>query len=412
MSSPKFDCLYLHIGKHKTGTSVLQKFFQTNEMELAKRGIIYPKLGRNPTGAHHNFFMPVNPSKPKDYAGKTLEENIKALTKLAGKGRNLLMSTESLSKLQDVSILQGLKSIASHVKVIIYLRRQDSYVESAYSQVIKDKYQGSIYEFIKGRALDYKEICDRWSEIFDKENIIVRPYEREQFKDNSIFSDFMAILGIDDISAFSMPKINSNPSLNKDAIQFKRLVNMLNIADAHKRKMQEPLVDISIRKGKGELFQNHSILSPIEKIEFLERFKESNSMVAYDYLNRNNKILFYDPLPELDADWSPYPGLDRNTVLEIADYMSIETPELFEILTSGIQEGLASKNLEIYNAAKTLKPALDLENRTISKLVKPAKIFRKILQSINKLPIKSFLEKHPNLYAMLVRVYQRLVKDY
>jgi hypothetical protein len=357
--------------------------------------------------------MPVHPSKPKNYAGKTLEENIKVLTKLTGKGENLLMSTEFLSKLQDVSILQELNSIASRVKVIIYLRRQDTYIESAYSQIIKDKYQGSIYEFIDGRSLDYKEICDRWAIIFGKENIIVRPYERGQFKDNNIFSDFMSVLGNDDdMSTFSIPKGTSNPSLNKDTIHFKRLVNMLNIADDNKRKMQEPLVNISIRTGKGKPFQEHSVLSPIEKIEFLERFKESNALVAYDYLNRDDRTLFYDPLPKLDDDWLPYPGLDRNTILEIANYMSIENPELFEILTSGIRGGLGSKNLEIYNSANTLKPALEFTDRTIRNKLKPARIYRKMLQSINKLPIKSFLEKHPNLYTMLVRVYQKFVKDY
>ena len=56
-------------------------------------------------------------------------------------------------------------------------------------------------------------------------------------------------------------------------------------------------------------------------------------MVAYDYLNCSDRILFCDPLPDLDDDWLLYPGLDRDTISEIADYMSTETPDLFGILT-------------------------------------------------------------------------------
>ena len=105
-------------------------------------------------------------------------------------------------------------------------------------------------------------------------------------------------------------------------------------------------------------------------------------MVAYDYLNRSDRILFCDPLPDLDDDWLLYPGLDRDTISEIADYMSTETPDLFGILTSGIRDGLQSKNIEIRNAANVLKPVLKLEDRPIVNAEKPTKNFRKIFQSI------------------------------
>ena len=39
--------LYLHIGKHKTGTTALQDFMAMNRNELKKLGVLYPGIDEN-----------------------------------------------------------------------------------------------------------------------------------------------------------------------------------------------------------------------------------------------------------------------------------------------------------------------------------------------------------------------------
>ena len=52
--------LFLHIGRHKTGTTSLQNFFSEKKELLSERGILYPETGRVTAHgtldrAHHTF---------------------------------------------------------------------------------------------------------------------------------------------------------------------------------------------------------------------------------------------------------------------------------------------------------------------------------------------------------------------
>ena len=384
MGSSKFDNLYLHVGRHKTGTSALQKFFLINEKVLLKNGIVYPAVKRNRfSGAHHVFF-PIHPRKSGNSQRSDFDKNIDALQPLAQEGMNLLLSTETLSEFRDYSPLSELKRIASRVKIVIYLRRQDAYAESVYSQVIKSgKFSGGIDELVmRGNwheKVNYKKNCDQWADVFGKENIIVRPYERGQFKDGGLFSDFLAVLGVESLDSFVIPKRYINPSLTQDSLHFKRYANKLIVDDFLKNELQKPLM--ALQKGKGKPFQNHSLLSPADKLELLKKFKESNALVAREYLNREDNCLFYDPPPQMESAWSPYKGLDKDIILDIAKYVSVETPALFAALVAGIQDGLKSEDIEVSNAAKKLKLILDIIPASeVNTKANPAKRKRQIIR--------------------------------
>lgn len=411
MGAQKFNRLYLHIGKHKTGTTALQFFLKKNDSLLAQKGIIYPEEGRSQTGGHHDLFMAVNPSKPENYTGNSLNETIRILAQKANKEFDLLLSTESLSKLKDVSLIEDVKKVASCVKIIMYLRRQDTYIESAYAQRIKHTYSASIDAFLQEEhTLDYEKLCDRWAEVFGKGNIIIRPYEKKQFKNSNIFSDFMGILGVEDISTFAIPKANINPSLNKDAVYFKKLVNRLNLSNTEKTNLHEPLVNFSVMRGKSR--HTFPELSPRRQIKLLEKYKESNAQVAYHYLGRRDKMLFYDPWPMLDDAWDEYPGLTRDMVLLIADYIAFNTPELFSVLISGIRDSLESTDVEVHTAASILMPVLELTNRFSVRALHPKRAIRKFFYILKKTPTKRVLKKNPYLYDKLYGLYKKLTKNY
>ena len=45
--------LYLHIGSNKTATTTLQHRFTGSSEVLASAGLLYPRTGQSPVGAHH-----------------------------------------------------------------------------------------------------------------------------------------------------------------------------------------------------------------------------------------------------------------------------------------------------------------------------------------------------------------------
>ena len=381
MKKYSFDQLYLHVGQHKTGTSALQKFLQINEKVLSQYGILYPKEGRNLSGAHHRFFMPTQiPSNIY-----SLENNVDMLIQKERDEKIVLMSTESLSKVRDLSNLQVLRRVAAKIKIIIYLRRQDTYFESAYSQMVKKEHTGDIRDLIRKGAVNYRKICEHWASFFGKENIIVKPYECQQFVNHDLFADFLSIFGIDKISEFTIPQSNHNPSLSAEAIYFKRLLNQLEIDKRTKSKTQKPLTEFSVMKSKEKKSREYTLLSPSEKKALLERYAESNAWVALEYLNRPNQPLFYAPLPKADDEWAPLAEMTEKTITEIAHYIANKTPDLFNTIKQGVQNGINATNENVRHAAQQLKPILSIKEKKPPYVIQLSRLSKQSVEQFKRI---------------------------
>jgi hypothetical protein len=112
--------------------------------------------------------------------------------------------------------------------IICYLRRQDNVLQSLYNQSVKGGgYYKDIGDFVFPHPLDYFELLGRWAAVFGKENIVVRPYEKQQFKDNDLISDFLSIVGLELTVDFARLAKNANPRLPLEALEYMRLLNSL-----------------------------------------------------------------------------------------------------------------------------------------------------------------------------------------
>jgi hypothetical protein len=357
-SFKKAKILYLHIGVHKTGTSALQEFFSLNESSLKNDRIYYPLFGRNAEGAHHNLLMPVNPNMKSKCDIFAFNLNMKFLKSECSGREKILLSSETLCKIKDIAVLNRLSELAETVKVIIYIRRTDDYLESAYSQVVKDEYTGTIKDFINDRTIDYKEICKRWASKFGAENIVVRVYEKGQFSGGSIFCDFMTRLGVQDTSTYTLPDSGTNPSLSFDAIQFKLLTNRLPLTPVKKRHLKNPLMDYSVSNGGGSKI----LLSEQDRKTILDKSCESDAFVAREFLKREDGILFSPPEKKSDSTDSSCPLSDKE-IETIGRFIRDADANLFDALVSAIELGLDYGTDDERLAAEALKPVL----RTVSK---------------------------------------------
>jgi hypothetical protein len=315
----KADVLYLHIGTHKTGSSALQRFFKLNDKLLSKHGILYPVTFREAGGRHGNFSRSLDFDWPPENS-KKFADYIDDLKKEIKGHKKIVISDEALWLEENLDRLQLLYQLAETVKIIVYFRRQDDYLQSSYSQAVKIECKESIEDYVK--IYDYKAVCDRWAKVFSKENICVRPYERQQFKDESIFSDFLSIIDVELTDDFKFPKKNFNPTLNIDALNYKLLINKLHCGKFSMIIFFRPFLDYTRQVDKKGLFHSHDFISPQKQLDIIEAHRELNSALAREYLDREDGQLFYESEPDVKEAWEPYKGLTEQKKDEISEFIA------------------------------------------------------------------------------------------
>lgn len=187
--------IFIHIGRHKTGTTTLQKILSNKENELLKSGILYPTVGRDPEkGFHHRVFAGLlrdDWGQVNKQINKIFDEAIKA------KVDTVLLSSEILSRsgwsVDRLKTLRNLFGSDVEVKIVVYLRPQDDFLLSTYAERVKRgllKFPQTIHDI--EAQLDYEAFLNKYEHAFGINAIIVRNYE--EAKQKGIFYDLAAVL--------------------------------------------------------------------------------------------------------------------------------------------------------------------------------------------------------------------------
>jgi hypothetical protein len=131
------------------------------------------------------------------------------------------------------------------------------------------------------------------------------------------------VLGQEVAGRYLLPERDQNARLDRDALEFKRIINGLDGAKQEKLQIGKLLIryceeaDPRIR----EAFQPHALLSPEQRIQLLQGFAEDNAWIARTCLGRADGALFLEPWPRRDDAWTPYPGLSANKAAELAIFL-------------------------------------------------------------------------------------------
>lgn len=365
--------VYLHIGLSKTGTTAVQNFLTGNDEVLKSHGICYPDLDLRYRAAswrrNAHFLIKEDPTLSGGEYGIAFDK----ITELGKKYDKIFLSDEALwghgGKNPDFwpRVKADFDKRGFDLRIIVYLRRQDSFVQSLYCQKIKSastalSFADYMSELEAEYPLDFLTHMDALADVVGKENLIIRVYENGQYEgaEHNIFSDFLGIFGLSLSDGFKLKKEIYNVSLDGSWLEMHRLLNSLpdKIDDSsalyksiHAVHYHNPLVPKSTKK--------YSLFDPDAQAAFLERYEESNSGIATKYLGREDGKLFYETandLPEYQIDTEE---LLQNTILvygraiELLDQKNKELQKRLKKLEQDLQE--VQKNVQGNNFWYRLK---------------------------------------------------------
>jgi hypothetical protein len=241
---------------------------------------------------------------------EALREEIAALpTDCPIEERTLLLSNEHLqSRLVETTEVARLKTFLSEfvrdVKVVVYLRPQHELAISLYDQALKSGYADiSVLPDFSGRTprwvnrgyFDYASLLERWAEVFGKQNIDVRIYDKAEMVNGSVIDDFVTKLGLD-AEKLVFDK-NTNISMSAERQTAMNAINRLARARA---QPLSPDLRSSLIDQFQQLSRGGGVRPTRQEAEaFYQTFVLSNDQVRADFLP-DREFLF-------QPDFSVYP---------------------------------------------------------------------------------------------------------
>lgn len=275
----------LHLGMHKTGSTALQAFLVAHAANLLQhRSVLVPEAGRPMLGeqlsdGHHQLAWMLDEDRslhrerhcqPDVFARLRREIDDSAAT-------TVILSSEELDALQRPEIERLAAELDGHdLQVVVYLRRQDQYVQAMYFTEIA--YQrgkvADIEAFIhSGRcgSLDYAALLENWATVFGRERVVARRYERRQLLGGNVVKDFMDAVGIripwarEDL--WKLPEVTLNRTLPKAFLDALIAARELGLSDMQQAQLRRLLLRVVPRKAELDLLsprQCQTLLASLE----------------------------------------------------------------------------------------------------------------------------------------------------
>jgi len=267
--------LRLHIGTHKTGTTAIQNALRANGKLLARYGCTYIdeayELSRRlkEPGLGNAAFVAVK-SKFNDLVRKAPEDTV-IFSSEQFAGTILKNYTDSRF------IAERLKDIfPDHkVSIIVYFRRQDHFIESAYTQFIQ---QGQSWSFDRFRDFadfsnfDWNIVADNYRQYF--QSVDIQLYDRSQLTGGDVVLDFFSWLGIPADGRMRTIR-GSNYSFSRTAVEITRVANDY-LDDTAKQRLSVILQ----RRDSRQPYDDNPYFSMQERETLLAHYRAANRKLA------------------------------------------------------------------------------------------------------------------------------------
>ncbi len=299
--------IILHIGRHKCGSTALQRFLLRQREWLATQGFAYPLAGLEDI-AHHPIARNLeNERRPmpwrrhgrqhKDRGIASQQQMDAFVTALQDAPQtSAIVSSESFQNCKPKQVRQFLDKF--EVTPVVYLREQAAYLRSAYCQrVHASTYNGTAQSFANDYfKADYQAFLQPWLKDFGKE-LVVRIYEKSQLLNDNITDDFVTnILKTPSAAPCDSGGDNdTNPSLSLEMLTLKLELNRRGFEVDHS----------NYRVLAGMSRGGTSFRLPLALSHWLrEKSKSGNRWVAQNFFDREDLFGEFEPAQDQDLELS------------------------------------------------------------------------------------------------------------
>ena len=316
--------IFLHIGTSKTGTSSIQDFLYRNSSVLAEKGYCFKQMPIRYQRASKNrnaLFLNRRPltlfgTPSERLREKLLKFGLKQVKDQLEHFSSVVLTDEALwnSFLKtDCKTLKRIKAFSdengAQLKLIVYFRPQDDWLESSYKQRIR-KFRGKTIlpewdTFFNSPEtwpkMDYYNGLCTMSEIVGKDNIIVRIYNRADFPEGKVENDFLQAIGLQPSGEYKMAKEEINTSLSTNYIELKRILNQLdgvgNVSLTELISAERAAVECS---KKFNTLDKKTFITPEQKKKIRDKYSHGNQKIAEEYLHQSTPLF---PAPRETPVW-------------------------------------------------------------------------------------------------------------
>jgi len=335
--------LVLHIGGAKCGSSAVQQYLAFNSRALGKDGVLIPAPSLEAKYPVHGqqiwFFEELS---NREGAGDLLSSRFSELHRemVSNNWHTVIVSAENISLHPNLADIVRTSTTNFDVKIILYVRRQDDFLISAWQQWGL-KFSASLEEYAATSVdalADWAAMIAPWEHAFGSENIIVRPFRRDLLHEGDVVADFFDVLGLSREGLVSLKSV-SNPSYSEHLGDIAFRINSVfsSMHDSDFFFCMERLIGNETHKKNSA---SH-LMNLEERLDFLRKYEEGNRQIKEKYLpNMGDHPLFDPPSHESVAQLSEIEKLKaENAFLARAVYALARKVEAIEAQGSANQAG-------------------------------------------------------------------------
>lgn len=303
--------VWLHIGVPKSGTSALQRYLGDHSAEVAAQGLTYLAPKRKKSG--NDLAVAIN--RRRDTLGDLsadLCHQIETCTT-----DQAILSSEMFYGIAPDVILNALPALQGRdVRVLVYLRRQDRYLESKFIQKSKNgRFRGDIWKYLRkfdGSGADFAAELAPWEAA--NVTVVPRICEPARLSGGSTVSDMLALAGLPapDAKAVAAAHENASPS----AVRLELMQVLAEVSGFDTKRIQRRLAsDHPPAAGsKARIFGRE------DRLKFLSGFAAGNELLRARYFPSQSDL--FDTRDLDDAPAAPDVGFTDDQRREIALMLS------------------------------------------------------------------------------------------
>ncbi|HHD0316864.1 hypothetical protein ACNGJV_06305 [Campylobacter coli] len=382
---------YIHIGTPKTGTTSIQKFITLNLDLFLQQGMVYPKtfcvnnqhakiayIIKN-MKSDFNFWL----NQEVVFLRNEISENKKYIFLFSSEMISLYINESyTLIRLKELFNWLGFKNI----KCILYLRSNDEYMISHSSQNIKcglGVYYKRKAEFCTSMGMHmYKTICKNYINVFGKENIIVRLFDKNEFYQGDLLKDFIHSIGLEWDNKFRIPE-RENETLDLIGFELQGRLNKLGCGWNNKIN--------STMEFSEKYFTSkdpHLKFQPAKEVtqSYMDYFEESNEWVRKEFFPHKERL---------------FPKKDLTNYKENYELKEMK-PEYWDRIAEFIADIVKTKNQAIQNKDNQIATINNEKQKLIDEKLNLQIQINQLQNTLNTLPIKKQQLEISNLEQDLI----------